>query len=138
MIALQSVLIKNKSWTKGVKMADFLSTVHNYPETVLPHYRKQRAYLNQAIARNEIDGREDISKKLFLRVSRGYYVLNPELEILINEDWVNVYDLMGAEKVGKFDEEESIRLMREKMFREFPEMRDITNSRLTKKKKNLF
>lgn len=136
MIALQSVLIKNKSWAKGVKMADFLSTVHNYPETVLPHYRKQRAYLNQAIARNEIDGREEISKKLFLRVSRGFYVLNPELEVLIKEDWVNVYDLMGAEKVGKFDQEESIRLEREKMFREFPEMREIVNSRL--KKKNLF
>jgi ankyrin repeat protein len=124
MIALQSVLIKNKSWAKGVKMADFISTVYNYPETVLPHFRKQRAYLNQAIARNEIDAKEDISKKLFLRVSRGFYVLNPELEILIKEDWVNIYDLMGAEKVEKFDEKEYIRLEREKIFKGFPKVRN--------------
>jgi hypothetical protein len=98
--------------------------VYNYPETVLPHFRKQRAYLNQAIARNEIDAKEDISKKLFLRVSRGFYVLNPELEILIKEDWVNIYDLMGAEKVEKFDEKEYIRLEREKIFKGFPKVRN--------------
>lgn len=123
MIALQSVFVKNKTWKVGVKMADFVNTVQNYPETVLPHYRKQRAYLNQAIARNEVDGREDISKKLFVRVSRGYYILNTELEILIKEGWVNVYELMGAEKVEKFDEEEFIRLEREKLFEKFPSMR---------------
>ncbi len=122
MIALQSVLIKNKAWAKGVKMADFLNTIRNYPETVLPHFRKQRAYLNQAIARNEVDGREEISKKLFLRVTRGYYVLNPEMEFLINEEWVNVYDLMGAEKVAKFDPEAYMRLERERLFKEFPDM----------------
>lgn len=132
MIALQSVLIKNKTWAKGVKMADFISTVYNYPETVLPHYRKQRAYLNQAIARNEIDAREDISKKLFLRVSRGYYVLNPELEILIKEDWVNVYDLMGVEKVEKFDQKEYIRLEREKIFKEFPKVRNTVKPKWMK------
>ncbi len=125
MVALQSVLIKDKKMAPGVKMADFLQTIQNYPESVLPYYRKQRAYLNQAIARNEVDAKEEISKKLFLRVARGFYVLNPELEILIKEDWVNAYDMMGAEKAEKFDQEEYFRLKREEMFREFPHFREM-------------
>ncbi|MEX2565102.1 MAG: UvrD-helicase domain-containing protein [Cyclobacteriaceae bacterium] len=120
MIALQGVLIKNKKMTTGVKMADILQTIQNYPESVLPYYRKQRAYLNQAIARNEVDAKEGISKKLFYRVARGFYVLNPDLEILIKEDWMNVYDLMGAKKVEKYNEEEHVRKLREEIAKDFP------------------
>ncbi len=114
LIALQAILVKNNTWGGGVKMDDFLDTVATYPTAVLPHYRKQRAYLNQAIARNEIAGKEGISKKLFLRVFRGFYVLNPELEVLLADNWVNVYTMMGVEKVDKFDKEASIRKARER------------------------
>lgn len=105
LIALQSILIKNNTYGGGVKMDDFLNTIATYPNAVLPHYRKQRSYLNQAIARNEIGGKEGITKKLFFRVFRGFYVLNPDLEVLLGEDWVNVYSMMDAEKVDKFDQE---------------------------------
>src|SRR5699024_9744545 len=54
MIALQSILVKDKKREIGVQMKDFLQTIESYPESVLPYYRKQRAYLNQAIARNEV------------------------------------------------------------------------------------
>ncbi|WP_373496692.1 UvrD-helicase domain-containing protein [Aquiflexum sp.] len=123
LIALQTALLKKDRWGGGVKMDDFLRTIETYPESVLPYYRKQRSYLSQAVSRNEIDGKEGITKKLFFRVSRGCYVINPELEILVNEDWMNVYDLMGTEKVGKFDQQKYILKAREKMFEDYPEMR---------------
>ncbi len=101
----------------------------NYPESVLPYYRKQRAYLNQAIARNEVDAKEEISRKLFFRVARGFYVLNPELEILRKEDWVSVYDMMGAEKAEKFDQEEYFRLKREEMLKAFSHFREMMGNK---------
>jgi hypothetical protein len=131
LIALQSILIKNNNYGGGLKMDDFLDTMATYPNSVLPHYRKQRAYLNQAIARNEVDGKEGITKKLFFRVFRGYYVLNPKLEVLLGDDWVNVYEMMGTEKVGKFDQaayykkaQERYWEERRKYLEQFPEYRD--------------
>lgn len=130
LIALQNALIKDKIRVLGVKMADFLRTIEEYPESVLPFYRKKRAYLNQAIARNEVDAREASSKKLFLRVDRGFYVLNPDLEILLKDKWINVYDLMRSEKLGKYVELEYIKNWREKEYKEYPEFREIIENKL--------
>lgn len=129
MIALQTVLIKDKKMATGVKMDDILQTIEKYPEAVLPYYRKQRAYLNQAIARNEVDAKADVSKKLFFRVARGFYVLNPDLEILIKEEWVNVYILMGTEKVEKFNEEEYFKKYKEEISKDFPDLREWLSNR---------
>lgn len=125
LIALQSILIKNKFMATGVKMDDILQTIQHYPESVLPYYRKQRAYLNQAVARNEIEAREDITKKLFFRVARGFYVLNPDLDILIKEDWLNIYDMMGAEKVEKFDQAQYFQNYQEEMFKKYPQFKGM-------------
>ncbi|MDQ3536569.1 MAG: UvrD-helicase domain-containing protein, partial [Bacteroidota bacterium] len=125
LIALQNALIKDKTRVVGVQMADFLRTIEEYPESVLPFYRKKRAYLNQAVARNEVDAREATSKKLFLRVDRGFYALNPDLEILLKDEWINVYDLMRSEKLGKYNETEFINNWREEEYKKFPELREI-------------
>lgn len=130
LIALQNAMIKDKTRVVGVQMADFLRTIEEYPESVLPFYRKKRGYLNQAIARNEVDAREATSKKLFLRVSRGFYVLNPDLDILLKDEWINVYDLMRSEKLGKYDETEFINNWREEEYKKFPKLREIIENNL--------
>ncbi len=94
-------------------MADFLKVLEEYPESILPTYRKKRTYLNQVLARNEVDANDAFSKKLFLRTDHGHYVLNPEMHILQNEEWVNVYDLMQTEKLGKWDMEKEVQKWRE-------------------------
>jgi hypothetical protein len=36
---------------------------------------------------------------LFKRLYRGYYELNPDLAVWVNEQWMNVYDMMQSEEV---------------------------------------
>ena len=61
-----------------------------------------KQYLNSILSKNGIDRDDPYNKKLFLRVARGVYVLNPDLEILVAEDqWMNVYDMMFTEKMTR-------------------------------------
>lgn len=70
MIALQTVLIKNKKREVGVKMADFYRLFRTIRNPYFPITENNVPNLNQAIARNEVDAKEEISKKLFFRVAR--------------------------------------------------------------------
>jgi len=70
-----------------------------YPDTILPPYRKQKQYISAVLARNEVRREDPYNKKLFMRLERGIYVLNPELEIQTGEQWLNVYRLMNTEKM---------------------------------------
>ena len=65
--------------------------------------------MNSILSKNEIDRDDPYNKKLFLRIGRGVYVLNPELELLVAEDrWMNVYDVMFTEKMTR-ERNEAIR-----------------------------
>lgn len=100
-IALQKEWVKNRlvSESFGLKADDLILAIEHYPENIMPLYRKQRAYISGILARNEIYREDTGNKKLFLRLERGYYTLNADLEIEVNESWVNVYDLIKSEKI---------------------------------------
>jgi len=100
-IALQGAIIaqNERHWTQaGVTAKDIEGTVADYPEIILLDYRKKRTYLSSNLSKNEINGSNPYNKKLFYRISRGYYVLNPGIDIMVNDNWKNVYDLMRIEK----------------------------------------
>ncbi|MFH1319518.1 MAG: ankyrin repeat domain-containing protein [Bacteroidota bacterium] len=101
LIALQESLIKQRRHLEehGIKADDFINTITEYPDTVLPEYRKKRPYLSSIFAKNELSKQGPYNKKLFLRLARGYYVLNPNLELFVKDKWINVYDLTGTEKM---------------------------------------
>ena len=103
LVALQSVIIDNKEMNeaKGVRMNDLLTTFAGYPETVLPDYRKQRTYLSAHFSKNEISREAPDNKKYYQRVERGFYIFNPEMEIMINDQWHNIYHLMQSDKMDK-------------------------------------
>ena len=104
-ISLQSAIVANnkKQWLpKGLAAGDIEQAVANYPETVLMEYRKKRTYISANLSKNEIEGSNPYNKKLFYRVSRGYYVLNPEMDVMINDKWKNTYDLMQIPKDKKW------------------------------------
>lgn len=91
---------KKELQDRGVNMDDITDACAKYPDTILPEYRKKRTYINAILSKNEMDREDPYNKKLFLRIARGVYVLNPELEVLIGEDqWMNVYDIMFIEKM---------------------------------------
>jgi hypothetical protein len=69
---------------------DFAEYFQHIPEQILPEYRKKRTYISNILSRNEIDSENPTNKKIFKRVKRGYYVINPNLKIKINGKWVSL------------------------------------------------
>jgi hypothetical protein len=108
-VSLQSIMVnekKNRWEPDGVAAINIKDAVAEYPDSVLPDYRKKRTYISANLAKNEIDSSNPWNRKLFIRVERGYYALNPDLEIFIENQWQNVYDIMRIEKLKKLSEQE--------------------------------
>ncbi|MFA4851336.1 MAG: UvrD-helicase domain-containing protein [Bacteroidales bacterium] len=100
-IAIQSSAIDKKVnllGLAGVIVDDFLDMIQKFPEIVLPDYRKERTYILANLAKNEMQSGNPYNKKLFKRISRGNYMLNPDISILTEDEWKNVYDLMHISK----------------------------------------
>ena len=103
-IAAQTPLIMQKKdlEDRGLSMDDATAISEKFPDEILPEFRKKRQYLNSILSKNEIDRDDPYNKKLFLRIGRGVYVLNPDLELLVGEDqWMNVYQMMFTEKMTR-------------------------------------
>ena len=62
-----------------LKIDDFLLYIENMPSSILPDYRKKRAYVNSVLSNNEVDRKFIYNKKLFKRKAVGCYDINPKL-----------------------------------------------------------
>ena len=83
-------------------MDDVEDIANSFPNTILPEFRKKRTYLNAILSKNEVSRNDPYNRKLFLRIARGVYVINPDLDILVAEDhWMNAYDMMFTEKMTR-------------------------------------
>src|SRR5690606_10008581 len=51
------------------------------PESIVRAARNRRPYLSGVLARNEVDREYAYNRALFKRVARGWYQLNPALEV---------------------------------------------------------
>jgi hypothetical protein len=60
-------------------MNDVMRYVECMPEEILPEYRRQRQYVNSLLSLHETDSKSPYNKKLFKRVERGSYIVNPNL-----------------------------------------------------------
>lgn len=83
------------------RVDDFLLPLANFPEIIMPEKRKRRAYISSILAKNEIHRQDIYNRKLFMRVRHGYYILNPDLLIMVNDKWENLYHLLGLEQSRK-------------------------------------
>ncbi|MBU0489407.1 MAG: UvrD-helicase domain-containing protein [Bacteroidetes bacterium] len=88
---------------EGVAARHLEEILARFPESVLPDYRKKKSYISSILAKNEIDGDNPYNQYLFIRIDRGMYALNPDLEILCEENWLNVYAILGCEKPQKLN-----------------------------------
>jgi ankyrin repeat protein len=79
---------------------DFFTTFENLSQQVLPSYRQKRSYISSILAKNEIFSTSPYNKGLWLRLQRGYYILNPKMEILDeNDNWINIYTFLGIDSL---------------------------------------
>lgn len=107
MVALFEDVVRRKvqSSFPAFETGDFVSALEPFPLNVIPEHRRRRPYLSGVLARNELHRDDPYNRQLFLRVSHGFYVPNPAMDIEIENSWINVCDLLhldtmdeGAEK----------------------------------------
>jgi len=96
MLATQRDLILQKGTITipGFCVDDFIAVTENYPDRLMAPYRKRRQYISAFLSNNEVFRLRASStcKGLFFRIYRGYYIVNPLLEVGIGELWFNFYD----------------------------------------------
>ena len=98
---------------RGVQAGDIHNAVKEYPDIFLPAFRKKRTYLSANLSKHEIDSKNPYNKKLFKRLYRGYYVLNPDLAVWVNDTWKNVYEIMQSDEVKVPTQEEKEKFLEE-------------------------
>ena len=114
LMTLQDVVIKDSRIAyedKGLKSLDIVNIADKYPDSVLPDFRKKRTYISSILAKNEIDSNNPYNNGLFRRVGRGYYVINPNLELWVDDKWKNIYDFTGLDEVKMLTEDEKYYIM---------------------------
>lgn len=60
-------------------------------DSVMPDYRKKRAYISSLLSKNETGTANPYGKKLFVRKRTGKYILNPKIAIRQKEEWIDIY-----------------------------------------------
>lgn len=96
MIATQRQMIISKGdlFIPGFEANDFVEAAQHYPSKIMPAYRKARTYISAFLSKNEIMRLRvaPTCRGLFYRIKRGFYIINPLLEIGVGDNWHNYYD----------------------------------------------
>jgi len=133
-VAVQSVILLKKRHyqSMGIKIDDIIGNIQYFSESVIPQYRKKREYLLALLAKHEVDGKNPYNKKIFKRVDRGNYVLNPGLQNLCNEQWISVSSISGNQDISENEiKEHSLK----KQAKEFEEYRKKTEKERKKRER---
>ncbi len=104
-IAIQSSIIQTKRITDalGVNTSDFLANIQHFSNAILPEFRKRKEYMLSLLSRHEVNSNSPYNKKIFSRVERGHYVLNPALQIWSNDQWLSVSYIFDAYDISLDD-----------------------------------
>ncbi len=103
---------------KGLMAKDIENIVAPYPESLLPEFRKKRPYISAMLAKNEIESRNPYNNALFIRIERGVYSLNPDMSILLDDEWINIYNLCGLQNTAMLSEDERTEIFLNKQLKE--------------------
>jgi hypothetical protein len=88
--------LRSGAFTSG----DFVEVLSHFPNSVLPERRKKRAYISSILSKNEVNREGPYNRKLFRRLKQGHYIINPQLSVLVEGDWRNIYDLLSLDLLG--------------------------------------
>ena len=83
-----------------------LDAWQHLPASVVRPERNKRAHLSNVLSRNEVDRNYAYNRRLFWRVTQGWYQFNPELSIrrktAEEEIWLPVYEALNLRLVKEF------------------------------------
>jgi hypothetical protein len=74
--------------------------LEHFPESVVPARRKKHTYVSAILSKNEVNRADPYNRKLFLRVRRGQYLINPRMALRVEGEWRDIYDLLVPERLG--------------------------------------
>ena len=63
--------------------------------------RRKRSYVNQVLARAEVDSGYKPARKLWARTRNGHYLPNPGLLLRTGEGWAPVYETLGLDWIDR-------------------------------------
>ena len=78
----------------GFTAKDITERVQQLPDSVLPERRKRQTYISGILSGNEVERDSPYNRKLFKRIKRGHYIINPLLKLREEDQWVAVHDLL--------------------------------------------
>lgn len=127
-ISVQSSVLQKKEYgyDLGMRLDDIIYSLANFTENILYDYRKKREYLSAAFTRNEVNSKSPYNRYLFLRKSRGSYMLNDNMEIMIQNQWKSLKTLIKfqqstLEEYVQATESKKLKIFQENV-RKFEEM----------------
>jgi hypothetical protein len=89
----------------------FAEQLHQALESLPVHLwkdiRRKRIYLNQVLARAEVDSSYKPARKLWARTRNGHYLPNPGMQLRRGEGWRPVYDALALDWVDRGSGNES-------------------------------
>lgn len=77
----------------------FVAFINKMPLSIVPEQKRKKSYLSSLLSKNEYQREDRYNRKLFLRLRRGHYVLNPKLLIKQDDAWVPIYDFLDLDYV---------------------------------------
>ncbi len=112
----------------GFNAKDLTAAVQGLPDSVLPERRKKQSYISSVLSGNEVDRDHRYNRKLFKRIHRGHYILNPNLKLRFTvkqeETWVGIYDLLQLDDLDvHYMAEAGADQKTQKLMREFYQQR---------------
>ena len=84
----------------GITAASLCELLEMLPDKVLSPMKKKRSYISRYLSENEVDRNTSGSKKLYKRIKRGQYVLNPQLKIRVEDEWKNLHTVLSFDGWG--------------------------------------
>lgn len=78
---------------------DFIDFFYGLSPNVITENRQQRSYISSILSKNEVNSADKYNKRIFLRIKNGHYLPNPSMEVFLNEEWINLYDLIDFKEI---------------------------------------
>jgi hypothetical protein len=98
----------NIFWQRGFTAKKIEESIEDYPESMVPGFRKKKSYISAMLSKNEKSGTNPYNHKIMIRTNHGEYLLNSDIEMMVNEQWTDVYSVMGIEKLVVLTEKERL------------------------------
>ena len=78
----------------GLCAPTLTSIMAHFSNVVLPERRKSQTYISSILSKNEVSRIGPYNRKLFLRTTKGFYILNPKLSLRIQGEWIPIYAVL--------------------------------------------